>query len=153
MEEPMKILIAHDGSDSADAALDNLSAAGLPAHVHALVMSLADVFVPAPIDEKIDDTFPLYVPEGIKLAHARARHALAEAEEIARQARDRIKLNFPTWEVTYKADADSPAWALIREADGWKPDLVVMGARGRSVFGGRLILGSISQRVHYEVRC
>ena len=149
----MRILIAHDGSESADAALENLSAAGLPPNVHALVLSLADVFVPAPIDEKIDNTFPLYVPEGIKLAHARARHALDEAEEIARQARDRIKANFPTWDVGYRADADSPAWALIREADSWKPDLVVMGARGRSVFGGRLILGSISQRVLYEVRC
>jgi len=28
-----------------------------------------------------------------------------------------------------------------------------MGARGHSVFGGRLILGSISQRVLYEARC
>ena len=153
MQDTMRILIAHDGSDSAEAALENLSAAGLPPNVHALVMSLADVFVPAPIDENIDNTFPLYVPEGIKLAHARARHALDEAEEIARQARDRIKANFPSWEIDFRADADSPAWALIREADTWKPDLVVMGARGRSVFGGRLILGSISQRVLYEVRC
>lgn len=153
MQEAMKILLGHDGSDSAEAALENLSAAGLPANVHALVMSLADVFVPPPIDEKIDDTFPLYVPEGIKLAHARARRALDEAEEIARKARERISASFPNWEVGYQAHADSPAWALIREADNWKPDLVVMGARGRSVFGGRLILGSISQRVLYEVRC
>jgi len=78
---------------------------------------------------------------------------LEEAEEIARQARERIKATFPNWEVGYEAEADSPAWALIRKADSWRPDLVVLGARGRSVFGGRLILGSISQRVLYEVRC
>lgn len=153
MQEPMKILIAHDGSECADAAVENLSAAGLPGNVHALVMSLADVFVPPPFDEEVDNTFPLYVPEGIKLAHARARHALEEAEETARRASEKIKASFPGWEVGYEADADSPAWALIRKADTWKPDLVLMGARGRSVFGGRLILGSISQRVLYEVRC
>jgi len=153
MKEAMKILVAHDGSDCANAALENLSTAGLPEDAHVLVMSLADVFVPAQVDENVDDTFPLYVPEGIKLAHARARHVLEEAEEIARQARERIKAAFPNWEVGYEAEADSPAWALIRKADSWRPDLVVLGARGRSVFGGRLILGSISQRVLYEVRC
>ena len=42
---------------------------------------------------------------------------------------------------------------IIRTADQWKPDLIVMGAHGHAVFGGRLILGSISQRVLYEARC
>jgi nucleotide-binding universal stress UspA family protein len=60
---------------------------------------------------------------------------------------------FPTWRISFGAEADSPAWALIRKADDWKPNLIVMGACGRSVFGGRLILGSISQRVLYEARC
>jgi hypothetical protein len=31
--------------------------------------------------------------------------------------------------------------------------MVLMGARGHSVFGGRLILGSVSQRVLYEASC
>jgi nucleotide-binding universal stress UspA family protein len=130
-----------------------LSAAGLPAEADVLVMSLADVFVPAPIDENIDNTFPLYVPEGIKLAHARAQRELDEAEDVARRASERIKTTFPDWQVGYQAEADSPAWALIRKADNWEPDLVVMGARGRSAFAGRLILGSVSQRVLYEARC
>jgi nucleotide-binding universal stress UspA family protein len=55
--------------------------------------------------------------------------------------------------VRSEALADSPAWALIRTADQWNPDLIIMGARGHSVFGGRLILGSISQRVLYEAKC
>jgi len=153
MKEAMKILLAHDGSEGAEAALENLKAAGLPAEADALVMSLADVFVPPPVDENIDNTFPLYVPEGIKLAHARARQALEEAEELAQRASERIKEAFPGWHVGYQAEADSPAWAVIKKADSWHPHLIVMGARGRSVFGGRLILGSISQRVLYEARC
>ena len=149
----MKILIAYDGSESADAALEDLRRAGLGAEAEALVMTVADVFVPPPINEEIDNTFPLYVPAGIKRAHERAQDKLGEARELARQVGEQIRSLFPTWRVSSEAEADSPAWALIRKADQWKPDLIVMGARGHSVFGGRLILGSISQRVLYEARC
>ena len=153
MKEKMKILVAYDGSECADAALEDLKRAGLHVESEVLVMTLADVFVPPPINEEVDNTFPLYVPEGIKLAHRRAQHKLEQAEALAKRASEQIKSVFPKWQVTYKAEADSPAWALIRTADQWKPDLIVMGARGHSVFGGRLILGSISQRVLYEARC
>jgi nucleotide-binding universal stress UspA family protein len=149
----MKILIAYDGSESADEVLDDLRHAGLPADIEALVMSVADVFVPPPIDEVIDNTFPMYVPEGVRRAHDRARQKLAEVADVAKRASERIASMFPSWQVNHTAEADSPAWALIRRADEWKPDLIVMGARGHSVLGGRLILGSISQRVLYEARC
>lgn len=149
----MKILIGHDGSESANTALEDLKAAGLDTESDVLVMCVADVFVPPPINEEIDDTFPMQVPEGIKRAHERARHKLEQAGDLAKQVRDRIMSLFPDWTVNSHAEADSPAWALLRKADSWKPDLIIMGARGHSVFGGRLILGSISQRVLYEARC
>jgi nucleotide-binding universal stress UspA family protein len=153
MKERMKILVAYDGSECANAALEDLKRAGLRVESEVLVMTLADVFVPSPINEEVDNTFPLYVPEGIKLAHTRAQHQLEQAEALAKRASEHIQSVFPKWQVTYKAEADSPAWALIRTADQWKPDLIVMGAQGHAVFGGRLILGSISQRVLYEARC
>src|SRR5690348_16185832 len=43
----MKILIAYDGSDCAEAAITDLQRAGLPEETTALVLSLADVFLPA----------------------------------------------------------------------------------------------------------
>jgi nucleotide-binding universal stress UspA family protein len=149
----MKILIGYDGSESADAALEDLQRAGLGTEAESCVMTVADVFVPTPIDEDVENAVPMYVPPGIKRAHERAEHKLAEAAELAKQVGERISAIFPTWRVSSTAEADSPAWALIRKADRWKPDLIVMGARGHSVFGGRLILGSISQRVLYEARC
>jgi len=115
-------------------------------------MCVADVFVPPPGDE-VDDTFPVNVPEGVKRAHERARHKLEEAQDLAKRVGEQIKAQFPNWKVDTQAEADSPAWALLRKADDWKPDLIIMGARGHSVFGGRLILGSISQRVLYEAHC
>ena len=148
----MKILIGYDGSECADAALEDLKHAGLDTEADVLVMCVADVFVPPPTDE-VDDTFPVNVPEGVKRAHERARHKLEEAQDLAKRVGEQIKAQFPNWKVDTQAEADSPAWALLRKADDWNPDLIIMGARGLSVFGGRLILGSISQRVLYEAHC
>lgn len=149
----MKILIAYDGSDCAKAALEDLKSAGLPTKAEAMVLSIADVFVPPPFDEELDNTFPMYVPEGVKLAHKRAERKLKEAQAMARQASEQVKETFPNWQVSYEAQAESPAWALISIADQWKADLIVVGAHGHSVLGGRLILGSVSQRVLYEASC
>ena len=44
----MKILIGYDGSECAEAALEDLQRAGLGAEAEALVMTVADVFVPVP---------------------------------------------------------------------------------------------------------
>lgn len=149
----MKILVAHDGSEYADAAFHDLKRAGLGSAVELSIMTVADVFVPPLIDETVDSTFPVYVPEGVRRAHELARQKLDEAQGLAKRVSEQIRSVFPGWQVNFEAVADSPAWALIRKADQWKPDLIVMGARGLSVFGGRLILGSISQRVLYEARC
>src|SRR6185369_17243696 len=149
--EKMKILLAYDGSECAEIALTDLQRAGLPEEAEVVVMSLADLFVPPP--DESDSTAPAYVPEEIRHAHEHAQHMLEQSEVLAKRASEQIKSVFPGWTISHKAEADSPAWALIRKADEWKPDLIVMGARGHSVFGGRLILGSISQRVLYEARC
>jgi nucleotide-binding universal stress UspA family protein len=149
----MKILIGYDGSEFADAALQDLQRAGLGPDAEVCVMTVADVFVPVPIDEEVENIVPMYVPREIKRAHERAKHKLEEAADLAKQLSEQIKSIFPNWRISSDAEADSPAWALIRKADHWKPDLILMGARGHSVFGGRFILGSISQRVLYEARC
>lgn len=146
----MKILVAYDGSDGSDAALKDLARAGLPDNTEVLVMSLADVFLPP--DDSSEETPTAYVPETVKLAHQRAQQKLEEAQDMAQRASEQIKSMFPTWSVHYEALADSPAWGLLRTADQWTPDLIVMGARGQSARRARLILGSISQRVLYEAR-
>ncbi len=153
MNKKMKILIAYDGSECADAALEDLKSAGLPKTAEAIVMSVADVFLPSPINEEVDNTFPMYVPAGVRRAHERAERKVKEAETMAKRAREQIKKSFPEWNVRHEALADSPTWALVRTDPEWPADLIVVGARGHSVLGGRLILGSVSQRVLYEARC
>ena len=119
----MKILIAYDGSECAETALEDLKRAGLPGDVEALVMSTADVFMPPP-DDEVETT--AYVPQAVKHARERAQGQLDEAAAAAKHASERIKSLFPEWQVRSEALADSPAWALIRTADQWNPDLIVM---------------------------
>ena len=151
MEERMKVLIAYDGSDSSDGAIADLRRAGLPETAEALVVTMADVFLP--FEEEVAGKNRSPELSAVKRARERARNEVEAARALAKRATEQISAAFPRWDVNYRALADSPAWAIIRTADEWKPDLIVMGARGHSVFGGRLILGSISQRVLYEARC
>ena len=146
----MKILIGYDGSECADAALEDMRRAGLPPSADAVVLTAADVFLPPPINEEVDNTFPLYVPDGVRRAHQRAARAVSEARQMAAGAAARVSTIFPSWTVSSDACADSPAWSLIKKADEMNADLVIVGAQGHALLGGRLILGSVSQRVLYE---
>ncbi len=61
--------------------------------------------------------------------------------------------NFPGWNVRTEVRSGSPGWAILEMADRDKSDLIVVGSHGHSLVGGRLILGSVSQRVLYDARC
>jgi hypothetical protein len=77
----MKLLIAYDGSESADKGIDDLSRAGLPSEADALVVSVAEVWLPPPPnDEVLDDTFPLQIPAGLKRARAHAAQIVKHAQ-------------------------------------------------------------------------
>ncbi len=149
----MKILIAYDGSECADAALIDLKRAGLPDDAEALVFTAVDVFIPPEPDVKdLDDPFVNYVPHGVKFAHKRARESFEDAKVLAAQAGEKVQKMFPGWTVTNEAVHDTPHWAIIAKAEEWKPDLIVVGSHGRSALG-RAILGSVSQKILYETTC
>jgi nucleotide-binding universal stress UspA family protein len=148
MSERMKILIGYDGSECAEAALQDLNRAGLPAEADVLVISVADVFLAPPI--KKADAFPQKVPAAVKRAHEHAAQEIEQAHDLAQKAKTKLARLFPHWEIRAEACGDSPVWALVKRAYKWKPDLIVVGAHGHSALGGRLILGSVSLRVLYE---
>jgi nucleotide-binding universal stress UspA family protein len=142
----MKILIAYDGSSCADAALNDLQCAGLPPEAEALILSVAEVFLPPPSPTP---AFPAHVPPAVQRAWTQATHVLDEAHTLAQQARARLLTSFPAWDVCAEACADSPAWAVVKKADTWQPDLIVVGSHGRSALS-RFVLGSVSQKILTE---
>jgi nucleotide-binding universal stress UspA family protein len=154
MKEVSKILIAYDGSACSDAALNDLRRAGLPPTGEAVVVTVAYVFLPPPEGEVPDDE--LVSPGGAALVRptqAQAQETVKKALAVAEQGAQRVKADFPGWSVKAEARGDSPAWAVIKMAGRLEADLVVIGSHGHSSAGGRLILGSVSQRVLYEASC
>lgn len=154
MKAISKILIAYDGSTSSDAALNDLRRAGLLPALDAVVITVADIILPPPDDElPADDKPAIRIPEVERRAKARAEKAIKEAQAFADRGAKRVKADFPGWNIRVEVRCDSPAWAVLEMADRDHPDLIVVGSHGHSLVGGRLILGSVSQRVLYEARC
>ena len=155
MNQKMKILIAYDGSSHADATIDDLRRAGLPREAEAVVVSVADVWSPpAPPSEyeaaqSPRDDWTRLRAQWFSQQEARARE---EAQNLARAASQRALSYFPSWEVQTEVRLGAPAWELIRKADDWRADLLVVGSQGRSALG-RVLLGSVSQKVVTEARC
>ena len=155
MEDKMKILIGYDGSASADAALDDLQQAGLPDECVALVMSVAEVWLPPPPPssyEILEMTESSPKSAGPHFTYEKQLRAVEDAKANAERAAIRLKTNFPKWDISTEGTSGSPAWELIFKAEQWKPELIVVGSQGRSALG-RFVLGSVSQRVLAEAAC
>lgn len=146
----MRILIAHDGSECAEAAMAGLARAGLPEVCDATVLSVADVWWLPPERTDSEDRSVNVLP-GLDVLRAQGEAAIEAAREQAEQARTKLQGMFPQWRVSVEAHADSPAWSIVKLADESRPDLVVVGSHGRSGLG-RLFLGSVSMRALTELR-
>lgn len=159
----MKLLVAYDGSTGANAALGDMQRAGLPCEmqVEALVMSVADVWM-LPQSASDDASIPesaryAYSPQvaGIvtqrRRAIDRARDAVHEMQEVAEKGSERLRGLFPDWDVKSEACADSPAWGILKKADEWQPDLIVVGANSHPLLE-KLMFGSVAQKIATKAR-
>jgi nucleotide-binding universal stress UspA family protein len=141
-KQGMKILLAYDGSECAEAALIDLQRAGLPSQVEARVLSIAEELIPAPA------SFGGVTTSFRQDELAEQQKALA----LARQTCARLHGMFPAWELAADAGIGSPGSHLLAYADEWQPDLLVVGSHGRSALG-RFFFGNVSQKLVNEARC
>src|SRR5215475_315087 len=135
MANRMKILVAYDGSECADAALDDLRRAGLPANSQIKILSVVEYWLPP--------------PSGLEIME----HIDRDQEYLALARRGSIRLVSlePVWDVRSESGFGSPATVIIEKADEWDADLIVVGSHGRTALG-KFFFGSVSQKVLHEAR-
>ena len=151
----MKVLIGYDGSQCAESALDDLTHAGLPEEGEALVVSVAEVWLPPPppsAAEVVEMATAERSPVALEREYMAASTVVVEAHQLAARAAARFESNFPKWKVAHEASWGSPAWELYSTAREFGADLIVAGSHGRTALG-RLVLGSISQSLLNEANC
>ena len=141
----MRILIAYDGSISADAAIDDLRRAGLFHEAEALVVCVADGEEPVHLQTTASEKTQTR-------GAASSSSKVAEARMIAASGSDRIKSYFPQWSVSSDALCGSPAKVLTDATGWWRPDLFVIGSHGRTGVR-RLFLGSVSWELIHRAGC
>jgi len=150
----MKILVAYDGSRDAEAALDDLTRAGLPESGEFLVVSVAEVWLPALGAEAADpetETNP-YIERLVKDRRERSEKIVEGSEHLAKAAAERISNIMLGWQVESRATYGSPAWAILDIAGEYGPDLTIVGSQGLSALS-RVFLGSVSLKVAAESSC
>jgi nucleotide-binding universal stress UspA family protein len=136
MTNRMRVIIAYDGSECANAALDDLWNAGLPGDTQFRVLSVVEHWPPP--------------PSGLEVVERIDRRD--EFLALASRAVERLRSMRSSWKAEAEVGVGSPATAIIERADEWKPDLVVVGSHGRTALR-RFIFGSVSQKVSHDAHC
>jgi nucleotide-binding universal stress UspA family protein len=150
----MKVMIACDGSSYAEAAINDVSRAGLAPDSEILVVSVVDLSVLSlPVSEF--DLHSLASHRALAVVRRATIYKHGEIEKVkkcASKAADRLHSFFPESRIRCEVLYGKPAEALLRKAAGWKPDLIVLGTRGRSAVG-RFFLGSVSREIAEKAAC
>lgn len=140
----MKALLAYDGSACAAHAVAELPLLGLPAEVDLTVLSVADIWMPAPgsTAEAVD----LSLSPGLAALRMKTSELVDAAHGVANEGAVKVRQLCPGWRVAACAVADSPGWAIVRIAEEMAADWVIVGSHGRGALG-RVLMGSVSQRI------
>ncbi len=152
-----RLLIGYDGSPAANAAVEDLVHACLSSPVEALVLSVADVWLP-PEEAAVDRPTPGNLAGSESVfgddtdLYAKARAVLESSRITAAQGAQRLARLFPDWRVTAEAMADSPGWGLVERARTWKANLIVVGAHSHTPLQ-RFFFGSAASAVVLQASC
>lgn len=142
MSHPMKVLIAYDGTQISDAAIEDLRRAGIPDGSDAVVLSVAELWLPPPSSYGMVD---------VEFSHGLDDQVRA-CEETAAEAVERLKVVFPAWTIRHVVRRGSPGTQILHEAIDMDADLVVLGTHGRKGLR-KFLLGSVSQKVLQAAPC
>ena len=141
----MRILLAIDGSEQSEAAVDEIARQHFPADSEVRVISVVEPYFPETFSGE-GMNMSLYV-EIENTARERARAAVEKAAAKLRADEESRQLN-----VTTEVMSGSPKRVILEEAEAFGADLIVVGSHGYGMVE-RFLLGSVSQAVALHARC
>jgi len=141
----MRILLATDGSEHGEAAVDEIAHWNYPADSEVRVISVVETLMPLSAESLA--TSAGYHGELEKIERERARRATKKAA-----ARLRKSLEGGSVKITTKILFGSPKRVILEEAEAFGADLIVVGSHGHGALE-RFLLGSVSQAVALHAKC
>jgi nucleotide-binding universal stress UspA family protein len=143
--EKMKVLLAIDGSHSANATAGLLASLPFPENAELLIMNVA---WSAALD--IPERFAIEIDDKIKEDIARARALeLDESRMIIDMAKPLLTGRFST--IREISKGGEPAAEILSEAGAFEADLIAVGSRGLKGIKG--MLGSVSRKILGHSQC
>ncbi len=157
MSEIKKILVAYDGSDCAENAIDELVRAGFPRKGQASIVYVQEKWLPKPVSLKSNESSSVVSSKntGARMARADEDFEVAistEQEEKIEQAKMRFQSYFPEWKIYKNFLSGSPSREIVVWANNSETDLIVVGCQGKT--NSKLhAFGSVSQKIANEAPC
>ena len=142
----MRILLAIDGSEQSEAAVDEIARQHFPAESEVRVISVVErPYYPAMLSGE-GVNMSLYV-EIEKTAREQAGSAVEKAAAKLRADEGSRQLN-----ITTEVLSGLPKQVILEEAEAFGADLIVVGSHGHGMLE-RFLLGSVSQAVALHAKC
>jgi nucleotide-binding universal stress UspA family protein len=139
---PMKILLATDGSELSMAAVRSVAERKWPA---------GSAFRAIAVPEFVGTYMaPDYLTS--ELVTDLRKNSMSQSREALARALDALKRGGQIADGIVPGEGESPVAAIVREAEAWGADLVVLGSHGRRGFD-RFVLGSVAEAVALRSHC
>ena len=141
----MKVLLAIDGTEESDEAVNVLKSLNLPEVTELQILTVVDMALPFAHD----------IYSGMVTNTAEIEKAAVEAaEESLGNTKERVERMFAEDEqrVFVNTLIGSPEKQIVEEAETFGADLIVVGSHGYNTWE-RLLLGSVSDSVVHHAPC
>ena len=139
----MKVILAFDGSEHSQAALAEVASREWPTDTEIEVLTVIHSRWPIVGD-------PFFTASSAYMESLQEQQR--EAPELLKHAVEEIRRHAPRLAVTSKALEGIPHEVIVRDAEDWGADLIVLGSHGYGRLG-RALLGSVAAAVAVEAPC
>lgn len=140
----MKILLATDGSAHSKAAVEVVANRSFPVNTKVCIVSVY----------KGTSLINTLEPMGVSHEYYAEvdQNAFKAAEKITENAAKILRAKNPTLIITTMVIGGSPKSAILKEAETFGADLIIVGSHGHGVIES-FLLGSVSQAVALHAKC